>query len=181
MSDELFKKKYRIPSNRLPGWDYSKNGYYFVTICVKNRACAFGAIESDEMVLSDIGKAAEQCWREIPEHFPFVQLDEFIIMPNHLHGIIVIDKDDNIVETHNHASLPKHNKFGPQSKNRQLYEDSKSVKAAWASLAKPEDTKLKRDVAIKFLPRQIATIHNIEDDEMFHCHGIDRGKNCGKS
>ncbi|MCH9008587.1 hypothetical protein IIA29_11380 [candidate division KSB1 bacterium] len=129
MTDDLFKNKYRIKSTRLQGWDYSRNGYYFVTICVKNRECAFGKIEDDEMVLSDIGKMTEQCWRGIPEHFPFVKLDEFIIMPNHIHGIIVIAKDEDVdpaniethnVETHNYASPPQHenpNKFGPQSKN----------------------------------------------------------------
>ena len=122
MTDDLFKNKYRIRSSRLKGWDYSKNGYYFVTICVKNREFSFGRIEHTEMVLSDIGKIAKQCWHDIPAHFPFVKLDEYIIMSNHIHGVIVIDKNDdsNIanVETQNLASLPWNpNKFGPQSKN----------------------------------------------------------------
>lgn len=85
-----------------------------------------------EMQLSDIGTQARHCWTNIPEHFPFVKLDAFVVMPNHIHGIIVIDKSDSkielnriietlepIVETQNFASLlalPK-NKFGPQSNN----------------------------------------------------------------
>ncbi len=90
MTDELFKKKYRVRSTRLPGWDYSRSGYYFVTICTNDRACTFGEIENGRMTLTDIGKVADQCWRDIPDHFPFVQLDAFVIMPNHVHGIVVI-------------------------------------------------------------------------------------------
>ncbi len=110
MTGNLFKNKYRIPTFRLQKWDYSRNGYYFVTICVKNLDSVFGRFEHGKMILSDIGKIAEQCWREIPVHFPFVILDEFIIMPNHVHGIILIDNDDyidieNNGETQNLASL----------------------------------------------------------------------------
>ena len=119
MSDDLFKNKYRIPSTRLKGWDYSKSGYYFATICIKNKECLFGCVAKGEMKLSDIGIKADQCWLKIPAHFPFVRLDEYIIMPNHIHGIIVIDKSDNNVETQNVASLRdwNTNKFGPQSNN----------------------------------------------------------------
>ena len=119
MNDDLFKKKYRIPSTRLKGWDYSKDGYYFVTICIKNKSCLLGCVKNGEIILSDIGNIVNQCWLEIPLHFSFVQLDEFIIMPNHIHGIIVIDKSDNNVETQNVASLQSWNinKFGPQSNN----------------------------------------------------------------
>ncbi len=135
---EKYKNKYRIPSTRLPQWDYGSNALYFVTICTKNRVCWFGEISGGVMQLSDIGKMAEKYWLEIPHHFPFVILHNHIIMPNHVHGIIEIAKsnDDrgaqhNVgrnVETQNFASLqsspsepseinqPK-NKFGPQSKN----------------------------------------------------------------
>ena len=90
----------------------------------------FGEIIDGAMQLSKIGSMAENYWRKIPKHFPFVQLNEFIVMPNHIHGIIIIDKpfdkkNDNVivVETQDFASLrsqsqsqPK-NVFGPQSKN----------------------------------------------------------------
>ncbi|KHE92040.1 MAG: hypothetical protein SCABRO_02211 [Candidatus Scalindua brodae] len=99
---------------------------YFVTICTQNREHYFGDIVDDEMQLSQLGMAAEKYWSEIPNHFPFVILDACVVMPNHIHGIIVIDKTNyrrNNVETQNLASLqqqppskPK-NKFGPQSKN----------------------------------------------------------------
>ncbi|MEA2097894.1 MAG: transposase [Patescibacteria group bacterium] len=85
---------------RHKNYDYSQNGFYFVTICTKNHQKYFGSIIKSgdehnliyEMKLSEIGKIAKQCWLEIPKHFPFVNLDEYIIMPNHLHGIIEIDK-----------------------------------------------------------------------------------------
>jgi len=103
MSDDLFKNKYRISSARLRGWDYSWNGYYFVTICVKGSECVFGNVENGETVLSRIGEIVNQCWQEIPRHFSFVQLDEFVIMPNHVHGIIIIN--NNVVETLHATSL----------------------------------------------------------------------------
>jgi len=107
----LFKNKYRIKTTRLPYWDYGGDGLYFITICTKNRECYFGDVIGGEMKLSNIGKMAQRFWLEIPKHFPFIELDEFKIMPNHLHGII------KIVETQNLASLRRGNKFGPQSKN----------------------------------------------------------------
>ncbi len=101
----LFKNKYRVESSRLKNWDYSSNGCYYVTLCEKNRSCVFGNIIDGKMFLSETGKYAEHCWNEIPDHFPFVQLDEFVIMPNHIHGIIVIDKTGKHVETQDFASL----------------------------------------------------------------------------
>ncbi len=87
---------------------------YFITICTNKMINHFGKIFNDKVVLNKIGKYTEQCWIDIPNHFKIVELDEYVIMPNHIHGIIVINKDNN-VETQNFASLP--NKFGPQSKN----------------------------------------------------------------
>ena len=94
-----FKNKYHIPSTRLQTWDYSKNGAYFITICTQNREHFFGYIQNGMMQLSEIGKLAEQYWSEIPEHFPFVELGNFIVMPNHFHGILIINNFPNSVET----------------------------------------------------------------------------------
>ncbi|MCF6147846.1 MAG: hypothetical protein E3K37_04220 [Candidatus Kuenenia sp.] len=121
MNTSKYKNKYRIETTRLKCWNYGANGYYFVTICVKNHECVLGCIENGKMVLSEIGRITHQCWQEIPAHFPFTRIDAFIVMPNHIHGIIVIDKPF-AVETQNLASLqygvesPK-TLFGPQSKN----------------------------------------------------------------
>ena len=78
-------------SIRLKGYDYSQAGLYFVTICVQDRQCLFGKITDSEMVLNDFGKIASQCWIEIPQHFPHAVLHEYIIMPNHVHGIIELE------------------------------------------------------------------------------------------
>lgn len=109
-----YKNKYRIPSARWAAWDYGSNAAYFVTICVANRTHDFGQIQNGEMKLSPLGKSAQDCWNEIPKHFPFVELGEHVVMPNHAHGVIVINKP---VETQNIASLPLPNKFGSQSQN----------------------------------------------------------------
>ena len=91
MEGELFQNKYRIKSTRLQGYDYSRDGYYFVTICTYKHIEFFGKIVNQKMVLSQIGKIAHYFWLNIPNHFQFVILDKFIIMPNHVHGIIIID------------------------------------------------------------------------------------------
>ena len=89
---DKFQNKYRISSARLQSWDYGWNAAYFITICTANRECYFGNIVDAKMELTEIGEIAKKYWQEIPWHFPFVKLDEFIIMPNHTHGIIIIDK-----------------------------------------------------------------------------------------
>jgi putative transposase len=77
-------------SIRLPGYDYTRPGPYFVTIVAKNRAYIFGEIMAGEMKSNDAGKIVKTMWNEIPVRFPIVNLDEFIVMPNHIHGIIVL-------------------------------------------------------------------------------------------
>ena len=87
MSTEEDKRRRSV---RLRGFDYAFRGFFFVTICTHNKKPTLGKIMNYKSQLSDIGKIVEKCWREIPEHFPKVYLDEWIIMPNHIHGIIVI-------------------------------------------------------------------------------------------
>ena len=81
--------------NRLKHYDYSENGYYFVTICTYNRECFFGEIVEGEMVKNEIGELANKFWLDIPVHFRGVELDEYVIMPNHIHGIILINNVGN--------------------------------------------------------------------------------------
>ncbi|MDD5267804.1 MAG: hypothetical protein PHO08_11870 [Methylococcales bacterium] len=95
---EKFKTKYRVKTARLQSWNYGWNTAYFVTICINDKACHFGDVQDGEMKLSALGLWAEKCWLEIPDLFPFVLLDSFVVMPNHVHGIIIIDKP---VETQN--------------------------------------------------------------------------------
>jgi len=77
-------------SIRLKGYDYTRAGAYFVTICTKDRTCLFGDVADGVMRLNQMGHIVRQCWLAIPEHFPHVLLDEFVVMPNHVRGIIVI-------------------------------------------------------------------------------------------
>ncbi len=117
------KGKYRPDTTRAKWWDYGSNGAYFVTINTYKREHYFGVIEKGEMILSEIGNIAKNCWLEIPEHFPFVQLGAFVIMPDHMHGILIIskprdEKDDYLVTRPPvKARDIAPNTFGPQSKN----------------------------------------------------------------
>jgi putative transposase len=85
--------KHHRRSMRLRGYDYSQAGAYFVTICVQHRQHLFGAVVNGEMDLHDLGMIADECWQAIPNHFPFVELDHYVVMPNHVHGIVVIVDD----------------------------------------------------------------------------------------
>ncbi len=118
----LYKNKYRIESIRLPNRDYAADGYYFVTICTHKKYCYFGKVIDSKMKLSQVGKIAQKHWQEIPKHFDHLDIDAYVIMPNHVHGIIIIDRPNpqHNVETRYIASLPeslqstdKSNKFAP--------------------------------------------------------------------
>ncbi len=106
---EKFNNKYRIESARAPWWDYSRAGTYFITICTKNREHYFGEIEDGKMVLSPTGVIVNLLWYEIPYHSQNVELDEFVVMPNHIHGILILNGNDlennNNVETGHALSL----------------------------------------------------------------------------
>jgi len=95
-------------SLRLREYDYSQSGAYFVTICTYNRKCVLGGLIDKGFILSLIGDKAKEFWQEIPMHFENVQLDVFVVMPNHIHGIIII-KDDKNVGVQNFE--PLQNKF----------------------------------------------------------------------
>jgi putative transposase len=88
----LFRNRFRYNSMRYSGRDYSLPGKYFVTICTAGTKKWFGHLINGNMHLSEIGQIASQMWYEIPVHFPFIGLDAFVVMPNHIHGIIVINR-----------------------------------------------------------------------------------------
>ncbi|NOY37277.1 MAG: transposase [Chlorobi bacterium] len=99
---EKFKDKFRIESNRMPGWDYSGNGIYFITLVTQDRVCLFGEIQKGNMVLSEFGKIAQEQWSKSFDMRKELFLDEYIIMPNHLHAIIRLEKssEQNNESTH---------------------------------------------------------------------------------
>ncbi|MEO0986722.1 MAG: hypothetical protein AAFY20_14385 [Cyanobacteria bacterium J06639_14] len=100
MRNIRYRNKYRIPSARAYWWNYGNNAAYFVTICTRDRVHYFGRIHKAKMELSMIGRVAHQCWEAIPTHFPFVKLGAFVVMPNHVHGIVIIDKPDGVDTRH---------------------------------------------------------------------------------
>ncbi|MBK6263684.1 hypothetical protein JKA74_01450 [Marivirga sp. S37H4] len=139
---DKFRNKYRVESARLQNWDYGSNAKYFVTICTKNRECFYGYVRNGEMILNDLGKIVETEWEKTFELRPDMNLymGEYIVMPNHFHGIIGIGENEyntlgtdrgtirgrdamNCVSTvttttdNNPRTNPPKNQFGPQSKN----------------------------------------------------------------
>ncbi len=98
---------FRRKDIRIPEFDYSQPGAFFVTIVTKDRKTLFGQVDNGKMVLNNVGKLAEEVWLALPTHFPNVELGEWVIMPNHIHGIISI----NVEATHA-SPLPRISK-GP--------------------------------------------------------------------
>ncbi|WP_055074108.1 transposase [Pseudanabaena sp. 'Roaring Creek'] len=109
-------------SIRLQGYDYSQSGAYFVTICTFQRQHLFGEINNGEMQLNVTGQIVFAIWQKIPQHLPNVELDEFILMPDHLHGIIVISEQyenshslATIIQNFKSTSTRKINKINQNS------------------------------------------------------------------
>jgi putative transposase len=104
---KLFKNKYRVESSRLKDWDYSTPAWYYITICIKNMKCWFGEIKNGKVILNKIGKLVKDEWMRTKELRENVDLDYFIVMPNHLHGIIIINGSEikRNVEPHRDAAL----------------------------------------------------------------------------
>jgi REP element-mobilizing transposase RayT len=110
----LFADKFRVKSARLLNWNYSCSGLYFITICTHNKNKFLGKIVNGKMELSKSGKITEKYLTEIPKHFPEIRLDEYVLMPNHVHilfrvetprGVPRLMNQCDFVETHHDASL----------------------------------------------------------------------------
>jgi len=97
MDKHKFQGKYRIESTRLKDYNYSRNGAYFVTICTKNSMHLFGSIVDQKLIPNRQAEVVTECWLDLPLHYYNCTLDEFIVMPNHVHGIVIINND--IIET----------------------------------------------------------------------------------
>ncbi len=96
MTDK-YQNKYRIASARNPNWDYRWNAAYFITICTKNREHFFGKVVDNKMQLSPIGVIADLLWYEIKNHARNIELGEFVVMPNHIHGILILDNPSELL------------------------------------------------------------------------------------
>lgn len=117
-----YKNKYRIGSARRPGWDYTNAGSYFITICTDERQHFFGECKNGKMTLSVEGAIVQGFWFEIPKHFDHVELGEFIVMPNHVHGVLTLDASKSTVETrHRHVSNPSPEELKDKRKAPDFY------------------------------------------------------------
>jgi len=95
-------------SVRLKNYDYSQNGVYFVTICTKDKECLFGEVRDGKMTLNEAGEKAEEYWKKIEKLHDFVKLGAFVVMPNHIHGIIFIEQNnEDVGASHRHAQEEK--------------------------------------------------------------------------
>ena len=105
MTDDIAIYQYpKRDSHRLKGYDYSKEGLYFVTICAKDKRHYFGEIENDRVILNEIGSIVRFYWYSISSYHPYSCVHEFIVMPNHIHGIVEITEQDNAYEIRDHNS-----------------------------------------------------------------------------
>ncbi|MGB3617092.1 MAG: hypothetical protein WBA12_03165, partial [Catalinimonas sp.] len=89
---ERYQNRYRVPSARRRNWDYGAEAAYFITICCHGRRHFFGRIDGGVMHLNEVGQIAHDCWAALPDHFAHLTLDAFVVMPNHVHGILIIDR-----------------------------------------------------------------------------------------
>ena len=106
--NDRFADKYKLKSSRLKNFDYSSSGIYFITICTYRHNNFFGKIINQQMELSKIGLIVNQCLIDIPKHFSNITLDEYTVMPNHVHLLLNLETTSfNPVETHHDASLTK--------------------------------------------------------------------------
>ena len=96
MEPLLFRNRYRVPSARLEGWNYSWPGVYAVTICVQGRDRCLGDVAGDDVALSPFGEIVAEEWLAIPRMHGLVVLDEWIVMPDHLHGILIFEGKDRL-------------------------------------------------------------------------------------
>jgi len=88
---------------RLKGYDYSQCGFYFVTVSIKDHICVFGDICKTKMVLNKIGEIVQHQWQDLPNHYNNCILHSFVVMPNHVHGIIQID-NERLIDKHEHGN-----------------------------------------------------------------------------
>jgi len=114
--------------NRLFGYDYSMQGWYFVTICAKDWKCIFEKIDNGEMILNEYGNIVKDTWYDLPNHNSNIELDEFITMPNHIHGIIVLNHNINNKDNVGTGSEPVPTNMSINKKHHGLSEISRQFK-----------------------------------------------------
>ncbi|MBN2595517.1 MAG: hypothetical protein JXR82_01890 [Marinifilaceae bacterium] len=163
-----FQNKYRIPPARALWWNYSNEGSYFVTICTYKKQLFFGSITDQKMELSEIGKLAHQFWCGIPDHFPFAKLHAFVVMPNHVHGIIEIFNSEETL----HATSVYNGLHATSVQDVRNESDSKNEKMAAISPKKGSLASILRSYKSAVTKEARKTDPDFEWQERFHDHII---------
>ncbi|MCF7836435.1 transposase [Candidatus Gracilibacteria bacterium] len=145
---------------RLAFFDYATGGAYFVTICTENREHFFGEIHDDKMILNDCGKIVVKCWQEIPTHFPDTKLDEFVVMPNHIHGIVRIGNSINGVE--NAVNLENADVGNGHARSSSKKSNLSAILGSFKSAASKE---IHQKIRMDFAWQKSFHDHIIRDDE----------------
>lgn len=124
--------------NRLTHYNYSLAGAYYITVCTHNKIVQFGDIKNDEMHLNDYGKIASNSWYEIVNYYDNVELEEFVVMPNHIHGIIFLHENNTVTEqcsvttsTKNYGKLSKIIKSYKEAVTKQIQTQYNDLNFAW--------------------------------------------------
>ena len=124
----IFKNKYRIESARLNGWDYSQPWWYYVTICTKGMKEWFGEVKNGEMVLNNPGKIVEEEWLKTEKIRAKVKLDYYVVMPNHFHGIVIIEGPEHLNKTHKLIDVETHRRCVSNKNKKETDHRSVSTK-----------------------------------------------------
>ena len=161
-----FQDKYRIASTRLQNWDYAWNGAYFITICTKGKICCFGDIVDKRIRLSKVGVIADVLWFEIKNHSRNVDLGPFVVMPNHVHGIIVLTNRGRHVET-GHALSPASPKGGGAIGRNRFQNQSKSSISSIVGAYKSAVTRHARRLGFDFAWQSRFHDHIIRDEKSY--------------
>lgn len=132
--ENKFNQQFNRNSARLKFWDYSSNGIYFITICTKDRVHFFGKIVEDEMILNPEGEILNDFWKLIPATFDFAEIGEFVVMPNHFHGILLITKktkNTNAINRSSEKSIPDKKRGGFAGEKNPMLNDNVSKIIRW--------------------------------------------------
>lgn len=158
-------KKHRSETFRLKGWDYRNIGAYFITICTKNKEHFFGECANSKMKLSTMGIIAQGCWYQIPRLNTHIELGQFVVMPNHIHGILVISTDVNIATQEGY--IAKNNEQG----------NSKDEKHPYYQKISPKSNSISRVIqqykrAVTYHINKAFSDNNFAWQSLFHDHII---------
>ncbi|MFD1184609.1 transposase [Pontibacter rugosus] len=121
--------------NRLRGFDYSRDSLYFVTSCVQHKACVFGEVVNEEMQLNKCGLIAERQWYWLAEQYSYVILHAFVVMPNHVHGILEIDRDSIVGTGRDLSTLRPDDETGAAANSSQKIKSLSELIAAYKTTA----------------------------------------------